>query len=422
MGLALAGPRRAAGGATASAHGKAGRRGTGGGTGMPTVLPEGRFQQRRVEYDGTRRERLQCATTGGSGHSARQHRERPTRVEAVVWSLLRPQDDLGILYAVGWRPAAAGTASPPQLSERWGHARCCSSSSAGAAPAKAKSQQPAASPGSRRASRSGSAGQRRRRAHRGVSASVHSGNLVWGGKSHSVHSKQGVTPGISTLCQPGTQEHHAVPHRMRARHSRVRRRPTQARLHVAGTQSRVPWLPFCCLPQAGTRAGTQPAASATCPAPAACRPRSSPGPRLPIPRPCASAPGVPLEALGAAIHHGLDRGQVWLPLLVILCSRARGSRQAGWQAGETRAVGWAASPASCLRTATPPRHRHHTQPPHHPPAIATRRVSSHLRHTHTHRNHATCLKAVYKSQEGKVKKVKNESPGSPRKEQATEFM
>ena len=35
--------------------------------------------------------------------------------------------------------------------------------------------------------------------HRGVSASVHSGNLVCGGNSQSVHSKQGVTPGMSTL-------------------------------------------------------------------------------------------------------------------------------------------------------------------------------------------------------------------------------
>lgn len=35
--------------------------------------------------------------------------------------------------------------------------------------------------------------------HRGVSASVHSGNLVCGGKSHSVHSKQGVSPGRMTL-------------------------------------------------------------------------------------------------------------------------------------------------------------------------------------------------------------------------------
>ena len=38
-----------------------------------------------------------------------------------------------------------------------------------------------------------------REAHLGVSASVHSGNLVCGGNSHSVHSKQGVMPGISTL-------------------------------------------------------------------------------------------------------------------------------------------------------------------------------------------------------------------------------
>ena len=38
-------------------------------------------------------------------------------------------------------------------------------------------------------------------AHRGVSASVQSGNLVWGGKSHSVHSKQGVWPGRITRLQ-----------------------------------------------------------------------------------------------------------------------------------------------------------------------------------------------------------------------------
>jgi hypothetical protein len=36
----------------------------------------------------------------------------------------------------------------------------------------------------------------------GVSASVHSGNLVCGGKSHSVHSKQGVWPGMMTRAWP----------------------------------------------------------------------------------------------------------------------------------------------------------------------------------------------------------------------------
>ena len=36
----------------------------------------------------------------------------------------------------------------------------------------------------------------------GVSASVHRGNLTWGGKSHSVHSKQGVMPGYITLACP----------------------------------------------------------------------------------------------------------------------------------------------------------------------------------------------------------------------------
>lgn len=39
-------------------------------------------------------------------------------------------------------------------------------------------------------------------AHRGVSASVHSGNLVCGGNSHSVHSKHGVTPGRMTRAWP----------------------------------------------------------------------------------------------------------------------------------------------------------------------------------------------------------------------------
>lgn len=33
------------------------------------------------------------------------------------------------------------------------------------------------------------------RSHLGVSARVQSGNLVWGGNSQRVHSKQGVTPG-----------------------------------------------------------------------------------------------------------------------------------------------------------------------------------------------------------------------------------
>jgi hypothetical protein len=36
-------------------------------------------------------------------------------------------------------------------------------------------------------------------AHLGVSASVHSGNLVCGGNSQRVHSKQGVMPGRITL-------------------------------------------------------------------------------------------------------------------------------------------------------------------------------------------------------------------------------
>ena len=39
-------------------------------------------------------------------------------------------------------------------------------------------------------------------AFRGVSASVHSGYLVCGGKSHMVHWKQGVTPGKMTLAWP----------------------------------------------------------------------------------------------------------------------------------------------------------------------------------------------------------------------------
>lgn len=36
----------------------------------------------------------------------------------------------------------------------------------------------------------------------GVSARVHKGNLTWGGKSHMLHSKQGVIPGIMTLAWP----------------------------------------------------------------------------------------------------------------------------------------------------------------------------------------------------------------------------
>jgi len=39
-------------------------------------------------------------------------------------------------------------------------------------------------------------------ADRGVSARVHSGNLVCGGNSQSVHSKQGVKPGMMTLACP----------------------------------------------------------------------------------------------------------------------------------------------------------------------------------------------------------------------------
>jgi len=38
--------------------------------------------------------------------------------------------------------------------------------------------------------------------HLGVSASVHRGNLVWGGNSHNVHSKQGVKPGRMTRAWP----------------------------------------------------------------------------------------------------------------------------------------------------------------------------------------------------------------------------
>lgn len=38
--------------------------------------------------------------------------------------------------------------------------------------------------------------------HLGVSARVQSGNFVWGGNSHRVHSKQGVTPGRMTLAWP----------------------------------------------------------------------------------------------------------------------------------------------------------------------------------------------------------------------------
>ena len=37
---------------------------------------------------------------------------------------------------------------------------------------------------------------------RGVSASVHSGYVVCGGNSHSVHSKQGVMPGTMTRTWP----------------------------------------------------------------------------------------------------------------------------------------------------------------------------------------------------------------------------
>jgi len=36
----------------------------------------------------------------------------------------------------------------------------------------------------------------------GVSARVHKGNFTWGGKSHMVHSKHGVIPGIITLAWP----------------------------------------------------------------------------------------------------------------------------------------------------------------------------------------------------------------------------
>lgn len=39
-------------------------------------------------------------------------------------------------------------------------------------------------------------------AHLGVSASVHSGNLTCGGKSHRVHSKHGVKPGMMTRACP----------------------------------------------------------------------------------------------------------------------------------------------------------------------------------------------------------------------------
>ncbi len=39
-------------------------------------------------------------------------------------------------------------------------------------------------------------------ADRGVSARVHSGNLVCGGNSQSVQSKQGVKPGMMTLAWP----------------------------------------------------------------------------------------------------------------------------------------------------------------------------------------------------------------------------
>lgn len=39
-------------------------------------------------------------------------------------------------------------------------------------------------------------------AHLGVSASVHRGNFVCGGNSHSVHSKHGVTPGRMTRAWP----------------------------------------------------------------------------------------------------------------------------------------------------------------------------------------------------------------------------
>ena len=36
----------------------------------------------------------------------------------------------------------------------------------------------------------------------GVSAKVHSGKVTWGGKSHSVQSKQGDLPGMMTLACP----------------------------------------------------------------------------------------------------------------------------------------------------------------------------------------------------------------------------
>ena len=39
-------------------------------------------------------------------------------------------------------------------------------------------------------------------AYLGVSARVHSGNLTCGGKSHNVHSKHGVKPGMMTRACP----------------------------------------------------------------------------------------------------------------------------------------------------------------------------------------------------------------------------
>lgn len=47
--------------------------------------------------------------------------------------------------------------------------------------------------------------------HLGVSASVHKGNLVWGGNSHNVHSKHGVTPGRMTRAWPCRPVHVFIP-------------------------------------------------------------------------------------------------------------------------------------------------------------------------------------------------------------------
>ena len=98
---------------------------------------------------------------------------RRTRVKGVVRALPGPLDELGVLDAV--RRGSAG-----REQKGAGGLKSCTASGLGGSICRWQRQ-------------------RQRSAHRGVSASVHSGNLVCGGKSQSVHSKQGVTPGMSTL-------------------------------------------------------------------------------------------------------------------------------------------------------------------------------------------------------------------------------